>query len=157
MSKKTKTTAEESAAEEKAKPQEEPAAMIPPILSSAAASMIHAPQEGWVSLATLLRKGIGAVKPEGGKAKAQSPSANLQELVLDYKGARYKVVHLAAAWARVLRRQEENRHLTPNEILQRGLRDVLSGEVDWEKLKSAGEAPAPLTQVEEPAKEGKSR
>jgi hypothetical protein len=156
MSKKAKTPAEESVAEEKTAPREDAAAPIPPLLPSAAA-MVHVPQEGWVSLAHVMRQGIEAPKSEGARAKPQAPAATLQELVLDYKGARYKVVPVAAAWARVLRRQEENRHLTPNEILQRALRDVLSGAVDWDKLKTGGELAAAAAPTEESPKEGKAR
>ncbi len=156
MTKKTKTTAEDSVAEEKTMPREDAAATIPPLLPSAAA-MVHVPQEGWVSLAHVMRQGIVAPKSEGTRAKSRAPAASLQELVLDYKGARYKVVSVAAAWARVLRRQEENRHLTPNEILQRALRDVLSGSVDWDKLKTGSELSAAAAPAEESPKEGKAR
>ena len=155
MTKKAKMTAEDSVVEEKTLSREDAAAPIPPLLPSAAA-MVHMPQEGWVSLAHVMRKGIVAPKSEGVRAKSQAPIANLQELVLDYKGARYKVVPVAAAWARILRRQEENRHLTPNEILQRALRDVLSGAVDWDKLKLGSESSAAAALAEESPKEGKA-
>ena len=62
---------------------------------------------------------------------------HLEELILNYQQDKYSTVPLAAVWAKELRRKEENRHLTANEILELALHDVLSGRVDWKTVKKA--------------------
>jgi hypothetical protein len=47
---------------------------------------------------------------------------------------------MAALWAKELKKHEENRHLTPAEILDLALRDVLGGKVDWKDLKKVATA-----------------
>lgn len=85
--------------------------------------------------------------------KEPQPLKTVEELILNFQGGKYSAIPLAAQWAKVLRRKEENRHLTANEILDLALREVLGGEVDWKDLKKAitagGAAEAP---VEEAAK-----
>lgn len=61
----------------------------------------------------------------------------VEELILNFQGGKYTAIPLAAHWAKVLRRREENRHLTSNEILDLALREVLGGEIDWKDLKKA--------------------
>ena len=61
----------------------------------------------------------------------------VEELILNYQGGKYSAIPLAAVWAKVLRKQEEHRHLTQNEILDLALRDVLGGKVDWKDVKKA--------------------
>jgi hypothetical protein len=61
----------------------------------------------------------------------------VEELILNFQGGKYTAIPLAAHWAKVLRRKEENRHLTSNEILDLSLRQVLGGEIDWKDLKKA--------------------
>lgn len=55
----------------------------------------------------------------------------LDYLVLDYQKSKYDAIPLAAEWSKILRRKEENRHLTPSEILDLAMRDVLSGRITW--------------------------
>ncbi len=77
-----------------------------------------------------------------GAAKAKS----LEGLILDYRGEKYAVVPVASAWAKVLRRKEENRHATANELLEMALRDVLSGEITWKDVnKAVAQAPEILS------------
>jgi len=72
------------------------------------------------------------------EAKPQPEAAkSTEEMILNYQLDKYCVVPLAALWAKELRRKEEHRHLTANEILDLALRDVLSGKVDWKSLKKA--------------------
>lgn len=85
-----------------------------------------------------------------GKKKEDADEAakpmSLDQMVLDKKEGKYRVVELVSFWAKTLRAKEEHRHLTQNEVLELALTQVLSGEVaekDVEKLKAA----APVTPV----------
>lgn len=69
--------------------------------------------------------------------KAPQPQKSIEEMILNYPSGKYSAIPLAALWAKELRRREEHRHLTSNEILDLALRDVLSGDVDWKDLKKA--------------------
>ena len=60
-----------------------------------------------------------------------------EELILNFGKGKYSAIPMAALWAKELKRREENRHLTPAEILDLALRDVLGGKVDWKDLKMA--------------------
>lgn len=67
----------------------------------------------------------------------------LDEMILNSPGGKYSTIPLAAMWAKVLRRREEHRHLTSNEILDLALKDVLEGRIDWKDVKKAmAEQPA---------------
>jgi alanyl-tRNA synthetase len=58
-----------------------------------------------------------------------------EELILNFGKGKYSAIPMAALWAKELKRREENRHLTPAEILDLALREVLGGHVDWKDLK----------------------
>ena len=58
-----------------------------------------------------------------------------EELILNFGKGKYSAIPMAALWAKELKRREENRHLTPAEILDQALRDVLVGKVEWKDLK----------------------
>jgi hypothetical protein len=61
-------------------------------------------------------------------------------------------------WALVLRRQEEYRHLGQPEVLDLALRDILSGAVSEEEVKShAAEAAASLAAADHALNGGLSR
>ena len=60
-----------------------------------------------------------------------------EELMLNFGKGKYSAIPLAALWAKELKKHEENRHLTPAEILDAALRDVLSGKIGWKDLKKA--------------------
>lgn len=67
----------------------------------------------------------------------------LEEMILNFPNGKYSAIPLAAMWAKVLRRREEHRHLTQNEVLELALKDILAGEVDWKDVKKAmAEQPA---------------
>lgn len=80
---------------------------------------------------------------------AKSPGeveANLDYLILDYPKSKYEAIPLAAEWVKALRRREENRHLTPSELLDLAMRDVLSGRISWKDVnQTSAEAEAPDT------------
>ena len=79
----------------------------------------------------------------------------IEELILDYKLDKYAAIPLAAMWAKELRRKEENRHLTANELLELALREVLDGKVNWKNIQeilAASGAP-----VEPPAAAGDAK
>lgn len=67
----------------------------------------------------------------------QEPVKTIEEMTLNYQQDKYLAIPLAALWAKELRRKEENRHLTANELLELALRDVLSGSVDWKSIKKS--------------------
>lgn len=74
------------------------------------------------------------------KEKAEQEAAeikNVEELILNYPNGKYSAIPLAALWAKVLRKKEENRHLTPAELLDLALKDILGGSVDWKDVKKA--------------------
>lgn len=72
------------------------------------------------------------------KTEQEAPQIkNVEELILNYQDGKYSAIPLAALWAKVLRKREENRHLTPAELLDVSLKDVLGGTIDWKDLKKA--------------------
>lgn len=71
-----------------------------------------------------------------------------EELILDFGKGKYSAIPLAALWAKELKKREENRHLTPAEILDAALRDVLGGKIGWKDLKKASADAAPAAKTE---------
>ena len=72
------------------------------------------------------------------KVVAETPVVKtVDEMILNYPNGKYSAIPLAALWAKVLRKKEENRHLTPAELLDLALKEVLSGEVSWKDVKKA--------------------
>ncbi|MFA6318372.1 MAG: hypothetical protein WC943_13260 [Elusimicrobiota bacterium] len=69
--------------------------------------------------------------------KAMPVKPVLDELVLNYKTGKYSAIPLIAMWAKELRKREDLRHLTPNEILELSMEQVLNGTVGWDDLKKA--------------------
>ena len=67
--------------------------------------------------------------------EADNVKKTTEELILNFGKGKYSAIPMAALWAKELKRREENRHLTPAEILDQALRDVLGGKVDWKDLK----------------------
>jgi hypothetical protein len=63
-----------------------------------------------------------------------------EEMILNFAKGKYSAIPMAALWAKELKKREENRHLTPAELLDLALREVLGGKVDWKDLKKAGAA-----------------
>ena len=63
-----------------------------------------------------------------------------EELILNFGKGKYSAIPMAALWAKELKKREENRHLTPAEVLDQALRDVLGGKVDWKDLKKVATA-----------------
>ena len=63
-----------------------------------------------------------------------------EELILNFGKGKYSAIPMAALWAKELKKHEENRHLTPAELLDLALREVLGGKVDWKDLKKAASA-----------------
>ena len=75
-------------------------------------------------------------KKESAKTEAEA-AKSVDEMILNYPNGKYSAIPLAALWAKVLRKREINRHLTPAEILELALKDVLGGEVGWKEVKKA--------------------
>ena len=76
-------------------------------------------------------------KKESAKTDSVPEIKSVDEMILNYPNGKYSAIPLAALWAKILRKREENRHLTPAELLDLSLKHVLSGEVDWKDVKSA--------------------
>ncbi|MEK7389493.1 MAG: hypothetical protein AAB036_07330 [Elusimicrobiota bacterium] len=60
-----------------------------------------------------------------------------EEMILNFPRGKYSAIPMAALWVKVLKKREINRHLTPAELLDLALREVLGGQVDWKDLKKA--------------------
>lgn len=90
-------------------------------------------------------------KAHGEKEEAAAP-LSLEQRVLDKKEGKYRVVELAAFWAKSLRGREEHRHLTQNELLELALEQVLSGEVSEKEVEKAKRAAPPTPVAEEDGK-----
>ncbi|PIR15195.1 MAG: hypothetical protein COV48_15715 [Elusimicrobia bacterium CG11_big_fil_rev_8_21_14_0_20_64_6] len=60
-----------------------------------------------------------------------------EEMILNFPRGKYTAIPMAAIWVKELKKREENRHLTPAELLDLAVRDVLDGKVDWKDLKKA--------------------
>lgn len=74
-------------------------------------------------------------KAEKKEQPAKEPS--LEELILNFPTGKYTAIPLAATWAKVLRKREENRHLTQTEVLDLALKDVLNGTIGFKEIKKA--------------------
>ncbi|MBI4348862.1 MAG: hypothetical protein HY553_18640 [Elusimicrobia bacterium] len=77
------------------------------------------------------------------EAKKKNPEdykgKSIEQLILDQGDGKYGLVPLASTWALVLRRRDENRHLTQPELLDLALRQILTGEVDEDTVKSSAD------------------
>lgn len=80
-------------------------------------------------------EGSEASKKDAPEASASKPV--LDELVLNHKTGKYSAIPLISMWAKELRKREDLRHLTPNEILELSMTQVLNGAVGWGDLKKA--------------------
>ena len=79
-------------------------------------------------------------KKEAAQAAAEAAKKTTEELILDFGKGKYSAIPMAALWAKELKKREENRHLTPAELLDLALREVLGGKVDWKDLKKVAAA-----------------
>lgn len=87
-------------------------------------------------------------KKESHKDAAESAKKTTEELILDFGKGKYSAIPMAALWAKELKKREENRHLTPAELLDLALREVLGGKVDWKDLKKVAAAEAETAEAE---------
>jgi hypothetical protein len=72
------------------------------------------------------------------KAELDVPEVkSVDEMILNYPNGKYSAIPLAALWAKILHKREENRHLTQAELLDLSLKEVLGGKVDWKDVKKA--------------------
>ncbi|MEK9144061.1 MAG: hypothetical protein AAB339_00455 [Elusimicrobiota bacterium] len=87
---------------------------------------------------------MSAKKAEKEKAPETPVTQSLEQMVLDKRSGKYEVVARIAFWAKELRKLEEHRHLTQNDLLERAMEDVLGGKVsEKELIKRIAEAPPP--------------
>ncbi len=73
-------------------------------------------------------------------AKEAPVTKTTEEMILNFPRGKYSAIPMAALWAKELKKREENRHLTPAELLDLAVREVLGGKVDWKDLKKAAAA-----------------
>jgi hypothetical protein len=85
---------------------------------------------------------------------AETVKKTTEELILNFGKGKYSAIPMAALWAKELKRREENRHLTPAEVLDLALREVLGGQVDWKDLKKVAATAVEAEAVEAGAKKG---
>ena len=71
---------------------------------------------------------------------APETKKSTEDMILDFGKGKYTAIPMAALWAKELKKREENRHLTPAELLDLALREVLGGKVDWKDLKKVAAA-----------------
>jgi hypothetical protein len=90
-------------------------------------------------MTTKTKKKVGedAQASEKDLKEAEAAKPILDELVLNYKTGKYSAIPLISMWAKELRKREDLRHLTPNEILEKSMEEVLNGTVGWGDLKKA--------------------
>ena len=72
--------------------------------------------------------------------KEEAPYKTTEEMILNFPRGKYTAIPMAAIWVKELKKREENRHLTPAELLDLAVRDVLGGKVDWKDLKKVAAA-----------------
>ena len=65
----------------------------------------------------------------------ETPPKPLEQLVLNRTEGKYALVPLAAIWAKEIKRQQENAHLSTAQVLDVALKAVLTGEVTWDSVK----------------------
>ena len=69
------------------------------------------------------------------KAQEQTPEeAPLQQLMLNTKIEKYKLIPIAMRWVRELEKREENKGLTQAQILDLALKDILTGTISMEEI-----------------------
>ena len=73
-------------------------------------------------------------------AKEVVPHKTTEEMILNFPRGKYSAIPMAAIWVKELKKREENRHLTPAELLDLAVREVLGGKVDWKDLKKIAAA-----------------
>lgn len=95
-------------------------------------------------------------KESGEKQVAELRALPLEQLILDKAKEKYNLVPLAAAWAKEIKKTEEFRHMTQNEILDKALEDVISGAVTWATLDKAKESNG-AAEAEEEAPKAKKK
>ena len=76
-------------------------------------------------------------KKKDAEEAEQKRASNLEQLILDRKEGKYRLVELTSYWAKQLRAREEHRHLTQTELLELALQQVLSGEAVEKDLEKA--------------------
>lgn len=93
------------------------------------------------------------------KDAADAAEACLEQLVLDKKEGKYGVVPMISVWAKELRKLEEHRHLTQNEVLELAMSEVLAGKVSDKELakRMAAQRAEALAAAESPLEKAKKK
>ena len=88
----------------------------------------------------------------------KSTEATLQELILNTSFDKYKVVPLVKRWVKELKTKEEFREFSHSQLLDRALKEILSGTIkleDIEKLPAVAAAAIKKAAGEKSDKEDK--
>jgi hypothetical protein len=98
-------------------------------------------------------------KKEKKDAAADGTETCLEQLVLDKKEGKYGVVPMISVWAKELRKLEEHRHLTQNEVLELAMSEVLAGKVSDKELakRLAAQQAEALALAESPLEKAKKK
>lgn len=72
--------------------------------------------------------------------KEASTVKTTEEMILNFPRGKYSAIPMAAIWVKELKKREECRNMTPAELLDLAVREVLGGKVDWKDLKKAAAA-----------------
>jgi DNA-directed RNA polymerase subunit K/omega len=67
---------------------------------------------------------------------------NLNQLILDRSKDKYRLVLLSLRWAQEIKQREQSAD-TPQEILNRALKEILTGQVSLEEVEKLAPLPKP--------------
>lgn len=62
----------------------------------------------------------------------------LERKICDYGASKYKDLVVAMKWARVIKRQDDNRSLPMAQLIDKALLDIVDGRVTPEEVEEAG-------------------
>ncbi len=70
-------------------------------------------------------------------AEKNAETELLEKKICDYGASKYKDLVVAMKWARVIKRQEENRSLPMAQLIDKALLDIVDGRVAREQVEEA--------------------
>ncbi|HNT98765.1 MAG TPA: hypothetical protein PKK31_10920 [Elusimicrobiales bacterium] len=70
-------------------------------------------------------------------AEKNAETELLEKKICDYGASKYKDLVVAMKWARVVKRQEENRSLPMAQLIDKALLDIVDGRVAREQVEEA--------------------
>jgi hypothetical protein len=61
-------------------------------------------------------------------------TASIEEILLDVKSGKYKLIPVATRWIAEISKKEEYKYFTFNQLLEAALKDILTGKVSIEEI-----------------------